>query len=98
MSLMAAMESSQVSITEFPAVLALMRTLEQILSVHPTPSSLTVRLDPLGKVIFDIRPNECCFEGGGSSLFKGPLAPCIVNVLPTSRMTARQLMRIEVFI
>src|SRR6266850_5824222 len=97
MSLMAAMESSQVSITEFPLVLALMRTLEQILSVHPTPSSLTVRLDPLGKVIFDIRPNECCFAGGGSSRF-GPLAPCIVNVLPTSRMTARQLMRIEVFI
>src|SRR6266850_1874676 len=97
MSLMAAMESSQVSITEFPLVLALMRTLEQILSVHPTPSSLTVRLDPLGKVIFDIRPNECRFAVGGSSRFRGPLAPCIVK-RPTSRMTARQLMRIEVFI
>src|SRR5262245_22862696 len=76
-----------------------MRTREQMLSVHPTPSSLTVSMAPFGNVILAVRPDKCsCAEAMFSLLVEGPVAPCEANVPATSRTTAIELVRmIEIF-
>src|SRR5262245_10143614 len=98
MSRIATMEPNDISTKPFFAVFPLIRTREQMLSVQPIPSSLTVSVAPFGKVILANSPEECAGVDALSSLLvTKALALCEVKVPKTNRTEAREAVRIIEF-
>src|ERR1700682_5642073 len=92
-SLIAARLSSQVLTSESPSVLPLMTVREQMLTAHPTPSSLTIRVAPSGKVIFAINPDKCPCRWLASPIRDGAFAPLTAKLIGTRRPAVMQLVR-----
>src|SRR5262249_44277209 len=90
MFLIPAMPSNQRLTIELFSAIPLIRTREQMLAEHPTPSIRIVRMVPFGKVTFAVNPGKCSLAEVCTlafRVFSGSLIPCMGNVANTNDST-----------